>query len=76
MGMKEVRAGALALSDEERAQLADELLRSLHPEGTDPGELDQVLAARTAKVLDGSAVLYDISVATETLAKMLEKGRR
>lgn len=75
MGMKEVRAGALALSDDERAQLADELLRSLHPEGTEPEALDQALAERLAKVRAGSAVVHDISVATERLARMLEERR-
>jgi hypothetical protein len=71
MGLNEIRAGALALSEEERAQLADELMQSLHPSGMDPDELDEAVTARASSVRQGSAVLHDIAVATETLANML-----
>ncbi|HMO95139.1 MAG TPA: addiction module protein [Tepidiformaceae bacterium] len=73
MGIDEIRAGALALSDDERAALADELLDSLHPAGIDPGVLADQLAARTAAVRDGTATLHEISVATATLKRMLSE---
>lgn len=76
MGINEVRAIALALSDEERAQLADELLDSLHPAPTDADELEHAIAQRIATVRDGSATLHDISVATDTLARMVAERKR
>lgn len=67
---------ALALSDEERAQLADELLDSLHPVGRDGDELEQAIAGRLVGVREGSAKLHDISVAQELLARMLRERQR
>ncbi len=76
MGINEVRPRALALNDDERAQLADELIESLHPAGMNPEDLDEVLAARTASVREGTAVLHDISKATEALERMLAERKR
>lgn len=76
MGINEIRAGALALSEDERAQLAGELLDSLHPGGMEPDELAETLSRRNASLERGSAVLHDINVATETLERMLAEHRR
>lgn len=73
MGINEVRAVALALDADERAQLAHELLDSLHPPGMDQEELDAVLAKRLERVAAGTATLHPISSATETLERMLRQ---
>lgn len=78
MHFDELRAEALALPPDERAELAHVLLESLHDEGADPGaeaawlsEVDR----RAQAVADGTAEVVDWEDARARIATRL-KARR
>jgi hypothetical protein len=68
--VEQVTADALSLSDDERAEVADILLESLHPPGYEPEELAKILRQRTTDLAAGRAKLRDIEDALAALRRM------
>ncbi len=75
MSPKDLLPVVLDLPSAERAALAQELLRSLHPGPTRQDEIAATLVRRATEVADGTARLADANDALDRVARRLQEPR-